>query len=70
MMKSVNHLGRGVIPPLVTPLSDDGSVDEAGLGRLVEKMISAGVDGLFVLGTTGEGPLLTRQLQCRVVTKT
>lgn len=44
----------GVIPPLVTPLTSTGELDLPGLGRLVEHLISAGVNGLFTLGTTGE----------------
>ena len=46
----------GVIPPILTPLEDDHSLDEPGLERLLEHIIDGGVHGLFVLGTTGEGP--------------
>ena len=46
----------GIIPPLVTPLRDRDSLDIAGLERLIEHLISGGVSGLFILGTTGEGP--------------
>jgi 4-hydroxy-tetrahydrodipicolinate synthase len=62
-----NDLGRGVIPPLVTPWTADGGLDEAGLRRLVEKQVAAGVHGLFVLGTTGEGPALPPAARQRVV---
>lgn len=48
----------GVIPPLVTPLHPDGRVDHASVGRLVEHLVGAGVDGLFVCGSTGEVALL------------
>lgn len=44
----------GVIPPLVTPLHDDRSLDREGLERVVERVVSAGVDGVFALGSTGE----------------
>jgi len=44
----------GIIPPLVTPLLDNDTLDTAGLERLVEHTISGGVSGLFILGTTGE----------------
>jgi 2-dehydro-3-deoxy-D-pentonate aldolase len=58
---------HGIIPPLVTPLDEQGQVDLAGLERLVERLIAGGVHGLFVLGTTGEGPSLTQNLQQLVV---
>jgi 4-hydroxy-tetrahydrodipicolinate synthase len=50
---------EGVVPPIVTPLSG-GDVDREGLARLVERLIGGGVHGLFVLGTTGEGPSLSK----------
>jgi len=48
---------KGIIPPLVTPLREE-ELDAAGLVREVEHVIEGGVHGLFVLGTTGEGPSL------------
>jgi dihydrodipicolinate synthase/N-acetylneuraminate lyase len=47
---------RGIIPPMVTPLLDNETLDEAGLERLIEHLLAGGVQGLFLLGTTGEGP--------------
>lgn len=49
----------GVIPPIVTPLNADGTVDVSSLRRLVDFQVAAGVNALFVLGTGGEGPYLT-----------
>lgn len=57
----------GIIPPLVTPLRDTDTIDRDGTARLVEHVISGGVHGVFVLGTTGEGPSLSRRLQCAFV---
>lgn len=54
---------QGVIPPLVTPLRDRDTLDEAGLERLIEHVISGGVSGIFVLGTTGEAPSLSYRLR-------
>ncbi|MDR0487994.1 MAG: dihydrodipicolinate synthase family protein [Propionibacteriaceae bacterium] len=45
---------RGIIPPIVTPLDDDGHVDAAALTQLTEHLISSGVHGIFVLSSTGE----------------
>jgi 4-hydroxy-tetrahydrodipicolinate synthase/2-dehydro-3-deoxy-phosphogluconate/2-dehydro-3-deoxy-6-phosphogalactonate aldolase len=47
-----------VIVALVTPYSRDGGIDLGAVRAHVEELVEAGVDGLFVCGTTGEGPLL------------
>ena len=44
----------GIVPPLVTPLLDNETVDVPSLERLINHLIAGGVHGLFVLGTTGE----------------
>lgn len=49
-----NPIFQGVIPPVVTPLNADGSVDHASYERLLEKLIAAGVHGVFILGSSGE----------------
>jgi len=58
---------RGIVPPLVTPLADRETLDPAGLERLVEHVLAGGVGGLFLLGTTGEGPSLSFALREEVV---
>ncbi|NWJ23986.1 dihydrodipicolinate synthase family protein [Rhizobium sp. RM] len=50
---------HGIIPPIVTPLNADGSVNYADLEKLVEHLIAAGVNGLFPLGSTGQVAYLT-----------
>src|SRR5262245_59726146 len=45
---------RGIIPPIVTPMLPDESVDYARLRKFIDHQIDAGVHGIFVLGTTGE----------------
>lgn len=50
---------RGVIPPVVTPLTPDGGVDVGSLERLVAFLLEAGVSGLFTLGSSGEVAYLT-----------
>ena len=50
---------RGVLLPVITPFDDRVRVDEEMLRRLVDFHISAGVQGLFVLGSTGQGPAMT-----------
>jgi 4-hydroxy-tetrahydrodipicolinate synthase len=46
----------GIIPPIVTPLKARDELDVAGTERLIEWLLKGGVSGLFILGTTGEGP--------------
>ena len=58
---------NGITPPLVTPLAAPDQLDVQGFGRIAERAIAAGVTGLFVLGTTGEGPSLSRELKREVV---
>ncbi|WP_269524515.1 dihydrodipicolinate synthase family protein [Coraliomargarita parva] len=54
---------NGIIPPLVTPLKADESLDLESTGKLIEHVIAGGVHGLFILGTTGEGPNLSYELR-------
>ncbi|MER8007288.1 dihydrodipicolinate synthase family protein [Streptomyces sp. NPDC094149] len=56
----------GVVPPVCTPLTPDREVDVPSLLRLVDHLVGAGVDGLFVLGSTSEVAYL-RDAQRRLV---
>lgn len=58
---------RGVIPPVVTPFHDDYTVDTDSLRRQVDRLIDAGVDGLFALGSSAEAAFLTRDNRRTVV---
>ena len=64
-MKS--KLIRGIVPPLVTPLLGRDQLDVGGLERLVEHVLGGGASGLFLLGTTGEGPSLSPRLRRETV---
>jgi 4-hydroxy-tetrahydrodipicolinate synthase len=61
---------HGIIPPLATPLLDRDTLDAGGLERLIEHVLAGGVHGLFVLGTTGEGPALPPAVRRAVVERT
>jgi len=50
---------RGIFIPLITAFTEDGEVDYKIVGELTEFEINAGVHGLFVLGSTGMGPVMT-----------
>lgn len=45
---------KGIIAAMVTPMKDDEEIDIHGIRILVNRLIDAGVHGLFCLGTTGE----------------
>src|SRR5215207_3120818 len=45
---------RGVVPPVVTPLTENYEVDYRSYTRVLEHLIAGGVHGLFVLGSTSE----------------
>lgn len=57
----------GIIPPLVSPLSSRDEIDQAGLARLIEHVLTGGVHGLFLLGTTGEAPSLSYRLRRELI---
>jgi 4-hydroxy-tetrahydrodipicolinate synthase len=61
---------RGIVPALITPLDADGHVDEESVEALVEFQVGAGVHGLLVLGSTGEGPLLSVDDKLQLVRRT
>lgn len=61
---------HGIIPPMLTPLSGRDTLDVAGLERLIEHILAGGVHGLFILGTTGEGPSLGYRLRRELIERT
>jgi dihydrodipicolinate synthase/N-acetylneuraminate lyase len=53
---------------MVTPLRARDELDVAGLERLIDHIVSGGISGLFILGTTGEGPSLSYRLRRELIT--
>lgn len=49
----------GIMPAMVTPFDERGEVDQRATEAVVERCIAAGVDGLSILGSTGEFPHLS-----------
>lgn len=49
---------KGIIPPILTPMHDDESINVEELRRQVDRMIEGGVHALFPFGTNGEGYIL------------
>lgn len=52
---------RGLYTALITPFDAKGNIDWLAYEKIVETQISAGVDGLLFLGTTGESPTITKE---------
>ena len=52
---------EGLVPAVFTPLDNNGSLNLSQIEPLTEHLISAGVSGFYVCGSTGEGPSLTRE---------
>jgi 2-dehydro-3-deoxy-D-pentonate aldolase len=61
---------RGIIPPVVTPLTDINTLDNNGLEKLIEHLLAGGVHGLFMLGTTGESSSLSLNLRKELLRRT
>jgi N-acetylneuraminate lyase len=59
-------LYSGVFPALLTPFTGEDRVDTAALCELTEFLLSCGVNGFYLCGSTGEGLLLTEQERCLV----
>lgn len=57
----------GVLPPLITPVHEDQSLDEEGFLRQLHRCLDAGCSGVFVNGSSGEGPWLTAAQRRRAV---
>ena len=58
---------RGIVPPMLTPLADRDTLDVAGLERLIEHILAGEPAGLFILGTSGEGPSLGYRLRQELI---
>lgn len=61
---------HGIVPPVVTPLLDRDTLDLQGLDRLLERLLTGGVHGLFILGTTGEAPSLSYRCRREMIQET
>jgi len=61
----MNFVGKkkleGIIPALILPLEENGKINFNFLEKQVNYLSSAGVDGVFINGTTGEGAWLTME---------
>lgn len=61
---------RGSMVALVTPMTDDGAIDEKALESLIEFHIENGTDAIVAVGTTGESATLDEEEHCYVIRHT
>ena len=57
---------RGIVPPMTTPFSASGEIDETAFRAQAHFLLGAGVHGLAVAGSTGEGHALATEEVCRL----
>jgi dihydrodipicolinate synthase/N-acetylneuraminate lyase len=50
---------KGVIVPVITPVDDNGRIDEQSMRSVIRRCLKADTDGVFVGGSSGMGPMLT-----------
>jgi 4-hydroxy-tetrahydrodipicolinate synthase len=62
----MSFVPRGIIPAMVTPLTETGELNKAAYRKFINYMIEGGLHGIFVAGTTGEfyglSPEVKRQM--------
>ena len=58
---------KGSLVALITPMREDGSVDDDAFEAFVDWQIGQGTTGIIPVGTTGESPTLSHQEHSRVV---
>lgn len=69
-MATTKHGIRGIIPALIFCNDDRGRLSQETLERQVSYLVEAGVDGIFVNGTTGEGAVLSVDEKAEVMRQT
>ncbi len=58
---STSDLIEGIVSAMVTPFNPDEGINDAGLSTHVDRLIEAGVTGVFSGGTNGEFYAMTPQ---------
>lgn len=66
-LNQLHKTHHGVVVPVVTPITDKFELDEPALRKVIDHLIDGGVQGIFVLGSNGEGPSIPRVMRARIV---
>src|SRR5690606_12901364 len=64
--KHMKNKFRGLWPAMFTPVGQDGAPEYVQLEKLTELLVSQQLDGLYILGSTGQGVLFTEEQRKRV----
>ena len=58
---------KGVLTPIVTPFTDEDTIDYSALEKLIERQLDAGVDVIAPCGSTGEYYALSKEERCQLI---
>lgn len=61
-----NVLFSGILPALITPLTKEETINEDTARRMMRWHVDAGADGFYILGATGEGPVVAPKERMRM----
>ena len=64
---------KGVFPANPTPVKSDGRINEKALEKIIQDNLAHGVDGFWIAGSTGEGPVMSevqRETTARIAGET
>ena len=61
---------KGIIPPILTPMNADETINLVELRNQIERMLEGGVHGIFPVGTNGEGYILSEEEKIEVLRAT
>ncbi len=64
------NTARGSLVAIVTPMSEDGTLDLDALRRLIDWHLAEGTDGICIVGTTGESPTVSYDEHCLLIRTT
>ena len=66
-----NHTSYyGIIPPMVTPLKENETLDEEALEKLLNYCLGRGIHGVFAMGTSGEAMCVSREVWKKTIVTT
>lgn len=62
-----NVLFKGIMPALISPVNEDGTIRKNAAKKLVNWLMSNGIYGLYVCGSTGEGLLMSKEARMNLL---
>ena len=62
-----NVIFKGIMPALVSPVNEDGSLKRESTVKLVKWLMQFGINGLYICGSTGEGLALKKETRMELL---